>query len=118
MSTTGTDMNQHWLKILQHSLGLNKHGIGRRYRNHYCAGPGHHSYDECVALAALGLMVDHGNKSPLFGGAHCFTVTAAGDDYIREHSPAEPARTRSQERYRQYLATGDGMSFILWLRSR
>lgn len=44
------------LHILQHALGRDVYGRGTDYRNHYCAGPGHHSFDLCREAVAAGLM--------------------------------------------------------------
>lgn len=105
------------LEILQHSLGLDEYGQGDAYRNHYCAGPGHHSFDACRSLTDRGLMTDHGT-SPLYGGDHCFTVTAAGREYVRQNSPEPPKLTAGQRRYRDYLAADGDLTFGEWLRIR
>ena len=107
-------LNPRHLEILQHALGLDQYGRGTFYRNHYVAGPGHHSFDECRALTDAGLMEDHGTSS-LYGGDHCFTVTDAGRRYIREHSPQPPKLTRNQRRYQRFLDADTGMSFREWL---
>ena len=41
------------------------------------------------------------------GGAHLFSVTPEGDDYIAQHSPKPPKLTRGQQRYRDYLKVAD-----------
>lgn len=106
------------LHILQHALGLDEYGQGRAYRNHYVADVGHHGYDACMAHVDAGRMKRHG-PSEMYGGgtSYCFTVTDAGCEYVREHSPQPPKLTRSQKRYRQYLAQDSGLRFGEWLRS-
>lgn len=104
------------LQILQHSLGLDQYGRGTRYRNHFCTGPGSDDFDDCRALAEQGLMIDHGLRER-FGGAHLFSVTPEGDDYIAQHSPKPPKLTRSQKRYLEYLQVADHFeSFGDWLK--
>lgn len=109
-----TERNRR-LEILRHSLGLDLHGRGNEYRNHYVAGPGHHSFDECEALVADGLMVRH-NPRALFGGDYCFVVTDAGREWVRDHRPPPPPKlTRSQQRYRDFLNADCGLSFREWI---
>lgn len=102
------------LGILQHSLGLDKYGRGRDYRNHFVTGPGTRDFDPCLALVEAGLMGDRGVHD-LYGGDHCFTVTDAGRAAIREQSPAPPKLTPGQQRYRRFLSADCGYSFIEWL---
>ena len=111
-------MNATHLHILQHSLGLDEHGQGKAYRNHYVTGPGCDSFDDCAALAAQGLMKDHGPQGEMTGGMHCFTVTEAGRAAVKEHSPAPPKLTRSQRMYREYLAADCGYPFGEYLKWR
>lgn len=105
------------LEVLQHAMGLDQYGRGSEYRNHYVAGPGHHNFDTCRSLTERGLMTDHGT-SPLYGGDHCFTVTPAGREFIREHSPKPPKLTRSQRRYLDFLEADSGATFREWLGIR
>lgn len=106
--------------VLQHSLGRNQYGKnpnGREdYRNHYCAGEGHHSFGACREAVTLGLMQEHPPRE-ISGGAPIFTVTDAGRGYIAANSPPEPKRSRGKERYRRYLAADCGISFIEWIRA-
>lgn len=108
------------LHVLQHSLGRNEFGKnphGRPdYRNHYCAGEGHHSFAACREAVALGLMREH-LPSEISGGDSVFVVTDAGKAYVLENSPSEPSRTRGQDRYRRYLAADCSLTFIEWLRT-
>jgi hypothetical protein len=101
------------LSILQHALGVDKYGQGEMYRNHFCAGVD----DEpiCRSLVDAGLMyVFRPNASP-YPYYNC-SVTEAGKQAVREQSPAPPKLTRSQKRYREYLAADSGLSFHEWLR--
>jgi hypothetical protein len=102
------------LEILQHALGLDRYGCGSGYRNHFVTGPGTPDFEQCRELAAQGLMEDHG-VHPMCGGSHLFTVTEAGRRYVRDHSRKPPKLTRSQRRYRDYLAADSGLSFREWL---
>ena len=106
------------LQILQHSLGVDRHGQGSMYRDHYAVGPGCDSWDDCQRLVRLGLMVDHGPQRPL-GSLHYFRVTAAGKAHVREASPPPPRRTRSQLRYEHWLRVADavGMTFGQFIKS-
>ena len=105
------------LKILQHSLGLNQYGEGRQYRNHFVTGPGSADYDDCLALVADGLMVERAG-SEISGGYPVFCVTQKGVDFVKSHSPARPPEkklSRSQKRYRAWLASDCGLPFAEWL---
>lgn len=110
-------MNPRHLHILQHSLGLDEHGQGTPYRNHYATGPECDSYADCQALAALGLMKDHG-KVAMWGNLHGFTVTDEGKVAVRLHSPKPPKLTRGQKLYREFLDADCSMEFGEYLRWR
>lgn len=103
------------LHILQHALGLDQHGQGKSYRNHFITGPGSTDYDACIALANSGLMKHHAGN-PLSGGDDVFTVTDAGRQHVRDTSPKPPKLTRGQRRYRAFLAADSGLTFNQWLR--
>jgi hypothetical protein len=109
------------LHILQHSLGLDQYGHGNQYRNHFVTGPGSDDFSDCMALVESGLMKRH-NPREIYGGDYCFTVTSAGIDYVALNSPAPPPQpklTRSQKRYREYLAADwYSDSFAEWLGIR
>ena len=104
----GHTLSTEQLSILQHALGHDQYGRGGGYRNHFCAG----GKDEeiCRELVALGLMrVWAPNASPL--PYYNCTVTDAGKQAVAEQSPQPPKLTRSQERYRRFLAADLGCSF-------
>lgn len=105
------------LHILQHSLGVDRYGRGDQYRNHFCTGPESKDFDLCNELVALELMRDGGPRK-VMGGMHVFTVTPAGIDAVAFQSPEPPKLTRSQKRYREYLAADCGFSFAEWLGVR
>jgi hypothetical protein len=104
-------MTKDQLHILQHSLGLDQFGQGVAYRNHYVGDP-----ESCRPLVALGFMTEH-PRSELTGGDPWFRVTDAGRGAVRDESPKPPKLTRSQLRYRRFLATDSGLSFREWLRA-
>jgi hypothetical protein len=105
------------LHILQHSLGVDKHGRGEQYRNHFVASEGHHDWADLLALVEAGLMTRRAGNQ-LSGGADVFYVTEAGKRHVAEHSPKPPKLTRSQQRYEDYLAEDSGLRFGEWLKSR
>lgn len=102
-------MTPDQLHTLQHSLGLDQYGQGRIYRNHYVGGEG-----SCRPLVALGFMTEH-RPSEWTGGDPWFRVTEVGIQTVRDESPKPPKLTRSQVRYRRFLATG--MNFREYLRA-
>ena len=108
-------MTTQQLHILQHSLGLDEFSKGRMYRNNFCTGPGSDDWKDCCELAELGLMYGNG-ASTITGWDHCFTVTEAGVEAMREASPNHPKPTRSQLRYQDFLRADSGMKFIEWVR--
>lgn len=105
------------LGILQHSLGLDQHGHGHAYRNHYVVGPGDAGHEECLALVAAGLMKRRAGGE-LTGGDDLFTVTEAGRAFVAQHSPPPPRMTRGQERYQRFLNADSGLSFGEWLKTQ
>ncbi|MBA3053612.1 MAG: hypothetical protein FP826_01445 [Sphingomonadales bacterium] len=102
------------LEILQHSLGVDCHGQGEMYRDHFVAGPGHSDFEICLRAAANGLMTHYEN--PHIVGGHIFIVTDAGRDFVREKSPAALKLTRGQRRYRAFLNHDSGLNFNDWLK--
>jgi len=121
-------MNPNHLHILQHSLGVDKHGRNPHrpnsddefgcYRNRFITYPTSPDGQQCQELVNLGLMHNHGPQR-LAGGMHCYTVTQAGYDAMRAASPLPPKLTRSQRTYRAYRAVADCFpdGFIQFLRS-
>lgn len=110
-------MNAAQLHILQHSLGVDQHGRGEQYRNHFVTGEGSTDHPHCMALVAAGLMTRRpGNE--LTGGGDLFHVTPAGKAAVAEHSPAPPKLTRSQRRYEAFLKADCGLTFGEWLKGR
>jgi hypothetical protein len=107
------------LHILQHSLGVDKHGQGRQYRNHFVTGEGSIDHPDCSALVRAGLMTRQ-KGGALTGGDDAFFVTDAGKLYVAENSPPPPKLTRSQQRYRDWLRVSDatGESFIEFCRRK
>ncbi len=104
------------LHILQHSLGLDQFGQGKRYRNHFCTGPGSFDYTTCRDLVAAGFMEER-QGNDLSDGDSVFIVTDAGKDFVDRHSPRPPKLTRSQKRYRAWLRSDSGLSFGEWIVS-
>lgn len=114
------------LQILQHSLGCDQYGqtsyqgrdegdgCSKYYRNRFVTGPGGADFEECSALAAAGLMQNHGPRA-LCGGAYYFSVTTLGVEVMLEASPKPPKLTPAQCRYRQFLEEDSGLKFGEWL---
>jgi hypothetical protein len=110
-------MTSELLSVLQHALGLDAYGRGEPWRNHYVVGFGTPDWAVCSRAVASGLMT----RSPgheISGGDDVFRVTEAGRAWVAAESPPPPQLTRSQRRYRRYLAEDSGMSFGAWLRAR
>ncbi len=106
-------MTARQLEILQHALGVDQHGQGEMYRNHFCAGVG--DEPDCRELVAMGYMyVFRPNASP-YPYYNC-AVTDAGKAAMLAESPKPPKLTRGQRRYRQFLAADCGLGFGEWLR--
>jgi hypothetical protein len=111
-------MTKEQLKILQHSLGVDKHGLTpkgyRPYtRNHFCAGIS----DEptCRELVAMGYMVQHERREdlPYF---NC-SVTNEGMKAMHAASPNPPKMSRSAKRFEEYRTFSDAFdcTFRQWL---
>ena len=105
------------LHILQHSLGLDQHGQGESYRNHFCTGEGSDDHPCCSAMVADGLMTVRKNV-PHYGGMDIFFVTDLGRKYVADNSQPPPKLSASQRRYREYLAADCNLTFGEWLTSR
>lgn len=103
------------LHILQHSLGVDQHGRGEQYHNHFVTGEGSTDYPHCMALVEAGLMTRRAGNA-LSGGDDVFFVTDAGKAYVAENSPPPPKTTRSQRRYQAFLDSDTSQSFLDWVR--
>ena len=110
-------MSPQLLHILQHSLGVDQHGRGSHYRNHFATGPTGPDFDLCNQIVAMGFMRDHGPRE-LTGSMHTFTVTGNGIDAVAVQSPPAPKLTRAQSRYRAWLNEDSGKSFSQYIRRR
>ena len=100
------------LQILQHSLGVDEHGQGRMYRNHFCAGGNDETI--CRELVEMGYMRQH-RTTEMLPYFNC-SVTDAGKAAMLRESPAPPKLSRSQQRYRKFLDQDSDLSFREWLR--
>ena len=98
------------LHIIRHSLGLDDKGQGREYRNRFITGPGSEDHAVCMALVTNELMSRRAG-SELTGGDDTFHVTEAGRTFERANRPPVKKLTRSQARYRRFLAADIGWSF-------
>lgn len=110
---TEATITKEQLCILQHSLGLDQYGQGRQYRNHYVAGPGHHSYSDLLELVTLSYMKER-PATAISGGNPWFSVTREGIDAVAQFSPAPPPPpkvNRAQKRYRDHLSYDGGLTF-------
>lgn len=94
-------MTAEQLHVLQHSLGVDKYGLGSQYRNHYVG-----ESQACRALVGLGYMIEMKPRS-VSGGDIWFMVTNAGIKAMREESPKPPKVTRSQQRMMDYRDFAD-----------
>jgi hypothetical protein len=104
------------LHVLQHSLGVDKHGRGEHYRNRYVCDAGN---PVIGSLVASGLMEDWGAKS-IASGMHWYVVTDDGKRAMFAQSPPPPKLTRSQQRWKRFVESGAldcGWSFPEWLKT-
>lgn len=109
-------MDEKILHILQHSLGVDEHGRGQQYRNHFITGEGSVDYPICAEAVERGLMECRRKGYELYGGDDVFSVTPAGRQWMAENSPAAPKLTRSQERYQAWMHQDSSESFGDYLR--
>lgn len=84
-------MSPEQLHVLQHSLGVDRFGLGNQYRNRFVTDLKGPDGRLCLSLCKLGLMMDCGPQR-LCGGMHCFVVTEAGK--------AAMARVHGRRRFR------------------
>ncbi len=101
------------LQILQHSLGVDQHGRGQQYRNHFCTGEGSSDYADCRALVDLGLMRV---RPGMNGDDYLFHVTAQGVTEMHASSPPPAKLSRSKRRYQIWLEADSGELFGDWLK--
>jgi hypothetical protein len=113
MTQTTIELTKRQLEILQHSLGVDRFGQGRQYRNHFCAGGT--DAEVCKELVDLGFMKQHETTSwlPYY---NC-SVTTAGKAAMSTASPKPPRLTRSQIRYREFLEADSSMTFFEWIKT-
>jgi hypothetical protein len=74
------------LHILQHSLGVDSHGRGNMYRNHFVTCEGTTDFPDCEALVAAGMMERRTHKI-YSGNGYTYVVLPAGIEYVKAHSP-------------------------------
>lgn len=104
------------LSILRHSLGYDSNGNGRRYRNHFCTGPGSTDYPLCEELVEAGLMTKQKSLGALSGGDDTYHVTRNGIDAVEAARPPIPKTTKAQRRYKAFLHLDCGLTFIEFLK--
>ncbi|WP_372000950.1 hypothetical protein P7L68_19660 [Tistrella mobilis] len=118
MSTKLYPLSDHALEILRHTIGHDEHGPREGIRRNYfaaCRG-GDRDRSHLVALCLRGLL-RRGRCIPKdMGDLVYYHVTKAGREYVEAHRIPRPPLTRSQQRYRAYLAADTGETFIEWLR--
>jgi hypothetical protein len=107
-------MNATLLHILQHALGLDKHGEGKQHRNHYVAGGD--DITRCTELVEMGFMFKHPGTN-IAGGLPWFHVTPAGIEAVSQQSPKRPKRSKPQQRYQAYHDADSNMSFGEWIKN-
>lgn len=120
MTDTGDDLRV--LNVLIHALGFDRRryevdGLpAEPYRNHFVAGPGHHSMPALEAAVERGLMV-RGAATLCGEGSEVFCATPAGVAHARAAAMARrPRLTRSQRRYRRWLCADSDRTFGEWLK--
>lgn len=102
------------LQILQHSLGVDHYGSGAQYRNYFCAGG--NDIALCRELVRAGYMIER-SGCEASGGDPIFHVTESGKSLVATESPSPPKLTRGQRRYRAYLRSETGETFIEWMKN-
>lgn len=108
------------LHILQHSMGLDQHGRGTKYRNHYADHEQSPHWLDLHILVAAGLMEDRG-RIAAWGNLTCFTVTPEGERAIAEQSPKPPKVSPARQRWLQWRDVADAyfpMKFGEWLKRK
>ncbi len=124
-------MNQRWLSILQHTLGLDQYGQPPKgrvpcsdddfpncYRNNYVIGEESPDFATLCDLVTCGLMTDAGAKE-ILGGMHVFHATQRGFEAVRRYSPRPPKQTKAQRRWQHFRDVREawGLTFKEYLNS-
>jgi len=107
------DLTEH-IYVLQHALGLDRHGQGRAYRNHFVTDRESVDFKACARLVQAKLMTVR-SPTQISGGGFVFQVTELGRAFVRENSQPPPKLTRSQQRYQRFLNEDSGLRFAEWL---
>lgn len=94
------------LHILQHSLGVDKFGRGKMYRNHFVTGEGSIDHPVCIEAVECGLMTRHAGNA-LTGEMDLFVVTDAGRAYVLARSPKPDRKQKAKDRYSRFLDLSD-----------
>jgi hypothetical protein len=117
-------MTPEHIKIMRHALGLDHLGRGASYRNHFVTGPDTTDWPMCQELVEKGMMRMQAVRGEwLIGGDgnRVFSVTEDGARIARERHEfdVEPKKeTISQQRYRSFLRSDNGMTFGEWLKAQ
>lgn len=114
---TPADLPAGALHTLQHSLGVDQHGQGEQYRNHFVTDETSPDGQLCAALTAAGLMRKREPRPSIYSGMDLWHVTDAGKTFVAEHSPPPPKLSRAAQRYRRYMDADSSLSFGEWLRT-
>ncbi len=103
-------MSPEELHILRHALGLQEDGSRKSYRNYYAAEPD----DERLGVLVSNGWMRHGRD--VMGGLQYYHVTDEGIRIATKSLTVGQELTRAKKRYRQYLKSDSGLSFMDWLR--
>ena len=114
-STPDPLLDDKSLHILRHSLGMDDNGHGNMYRNHYVAGPGHHSYDRLLALVQSGHMEKGDACKFLPSGDEVFYVTEKGRAVAFVPEPPLPPAKRRWKAFRELKEVMTELSFRSFL---
>ncbi len=112
-------LDEQCARVLLHMLGLTR--SESPYRNHYVAGPGHHSSDALDRLVGAGLVEATRRPGFLLDDSINYRATDAGRAVaLAEKERRRPRLTRSQERYRRWIDSGcadSGWPFGDWIKA-
>lgn len=105
------------LHILQHSLGLDRFGGGRSYRNHFVTSEDTTDWPIIQSLVALGLMIPRRVREGLLDKRdRVFCVTVEGESVV-EHAKETTKLSRGKKRYREWLRSDGVLTFGEWLKA-